>query len=296
MTTGWTFFRGMSEMAHNQNDDLRSVVALVRRRIRRFRERKEAIGEENTKATLIDPILSALGWDLHEIEEVRHEYRRKPKDNPVDYAFFLMRTPRWFLEAKALEKDPNDHKWKIQTLTYATAAGVQWCVLTNGDEYHLYNSHATVHVDDKLLRAVKISDADQEECLLATLGLLSKDKMGENAINALWKAHFIDRRVKATLKQAVDDQDASLVRLIRKKLKDLAPSDIRESLKRADMRIDFPVVTTPPKPPPVAPVKPGREGKTPKMLGVTIQDLIRAGHVEPPVKLVSDYKGTTLTA
>jgi hypothetical protein len=68
------------------------AVEVIRKRIQQVRDRKELIGEQNTKAALIDPLLAALGWELQEIDEVRREYRRKPQDNPVDYALFLNRT------------------------------------------------------------------------------------------------------------------------------------------------------------------------------------------------------------
>lgn len=69
-----------------------AAIDIVLKRIRQIRDRNELIGEQNTKAALIDPLLSALGWELQEIDEVRREYRRKPQDNPVDYALFLNRT------------------------------------------------------------------------------------------------------------------------------------------------------------------------------------------------------------
>lgn len=75
-------------------------MASVRGRIVRYRG--QAIGEENTKTALIDPILRALGRDLEDLDEVRHEYRRKARDNPVDCALFLLGMPRLFVEAKAL--------------------------------------------------------------------------------------------------------------------------------------------------------------------------------------------------
>lgn len=93
---------------------LANTIDVVRKRIQQMRDRKEIIGEQNTKAALIDPILMALGWDLHEIDEIRREYRRKPQDNPVDYALFLNRTESLFIEAKSLEKDLNDRKWISQ--------------------------------------------------------------------------------------------------------------------------------------------------------------------------------------
>ncbi len=109
----------------------------LRKRIQKIQNRKENIGEQNTKAALIDPLLSALGWEVEDIDEVSREYKRKPQDNPVDYALFMLRSPRLFVEAKDLGKDLSDRKWISQILGYATVVGVEWCVLTNGDEYRL---------------------------------------------------------------------------------------------------------------------------------------------------------------
>ena len=119
-------------------------LAKLRNRIRHARNREEKIGEQNTKATLIEPLLSALGWDVEELDEVVREYKRKPQDKPVDYALFRLRSPRLFVEAKALDEDLTYRKWVSQTLGYATVVGVEWCVLTNGDEYRLFNAHAAV--------------------------------------------------------------------------------------------------------------------------------------------------------
>src|SRR5215218_9590523 len=220
-----------------------NVLPSLRKRIQKIRNRKENVGEQNTKAALIDPLLSALGWDIEDIDEVSREYRRKPQDNPVDYALFMLRSPRLFVEAKGLEKDLSDRKWISQILGYATVVGVEWCILTNGDEYRLYNAHAPVDVEQKLFRVIRLSESDQDKYTLETLELLSKEKMGDNLLNVLWKAHFIDRHVSRALGELLENDDASLIRLIRKRTPELTPSEIRESLKRADIHIDFPVVS-----------------------------------------------------
>ena len=59
----------------------------------------------------------------------------------------------------------------------ATVVGVRWCVLTNGDEYRIYNSHAPVNVEQKLFRSVRISDTANASSAVDTLHLLSKDQM-----------------------------------------------------------------------------------------------------------------------
>src|SRR5918998_5131173 len=150
-------------MTNPARQTLADTLPRLRKRIQRIQGRQESIGEQNTKAALIDPLLSALGWNMEDIDEVSREYRRKAQDNPVDYALFMLRSPRLFVEAKGLEKDLSDRKWISQVLGYATVVGVEWCVLTNGDEYRLYNAHAPVDVEQKLFRVVRISEPDQEE-------------------------------------------------------------------------------------------------------------------------------------
>jgi hypothetical protein len=294
-------------MTDSTRQALTDVLPKLRKRIQKIRNRKESIGEQNTKAALIDPLLSTLGWDVEDIDEVSREYRRKSQDNPVDYALFMLRSPRLFVEAKGLEKDLGDRKWISQVLGYATVVGVEWCVLTNGDEYRLYNAHAPVDVEQKLFRIVRISEQDQEEYTLETLALLSKEKMGDNLLNVLWKAHFVDRHVSTTLMELFRNDDSGLIRLIRRSTPGLTPSEIRDSLKRADIRIDFPVVTVSSGsttggeqhdavPPGEVTDKGGEPKKAINIPGVQVVDLIRADLVEPPLKLEKDYKGSHLEA
>jgi predicted type IV restriction endonuclease len=78
------------------------------------------------------PVLRALGWDVGNLEEVQQEYKRRPRDKPVDYALLLLRTPRLFVEAKSLGQNLSDRRWANQIMGYATVAGVEWVVITNG--------------------------------------------------------------------------------------------------------------------------------------------------------------------
>jgi hypothetical protein len=147
-------------------------------------------------------VFSALGWNLLEMDEVRREYRRKPQDNPVDYALLPNRTECLLVEAKSLEKDLSDHKWLMQNLWYATEPGVQWCVLTNGDEYRIYNAHAPVGAEERLFRSVRVSETESK-FLSGTLLLLSKDKMRGSLLNELWKVYIVDRNVRLALEKLI---------------------------------------------------------------------------------------------
>ncbi|MFN8422063.1 MAG: type I restriction enzyme HsdR N-terminal domain-containing protein [Anaerolineae bacterium] len=302
------------------------AISATRAQLKKYRSRGAEINEQNTKASLIDPILAALGWDLLNIDEVDREYKRKSQDNPVDYALLLLRTPRLFIEAKSLGANLQDRKWVSQILGYATVVGVEWCVLTNGDEYRLYNAHAAVDVEEKLFRAVRISEDDEHDVTRATLMLLSKANLGENLLSVLWKAYFIDRQVDAAVRGMWQEPDPGLVRLVQKRVPSLKPSDVRDSLRRADIRVAFPSAAaldapprraarpakvaaparsvapsvTPAAPAPVSPPMHAADEPTtrsaPRRSDVTLADLIAAGHIRPPLRLEKDYKKTLFTA
>jgi hypothetical protein len=287
--------------------DLASVLGSVRDRIARYRG--QGIGEENTKTALIDPVLRALGWDLEDLDEVRHEYRRKAGDNPVDYALFLLRTPRLFVEAKALGENLSDHRWAGQFIGYAGVAGVEWVAVTDGNEWRIYNAHASVPIEEKLFRRV-IIDTDEPNAV-RTLSLLSKGQLQDNQIDALWKSDFVDRQVRdALVGLFTPEPDAAIVRLIRSRASSLSPSEVRASLGRLRATFDFPVVAPaaatpqPSREPKQGPSDPPRvdEPRTQEVGAgtpwrhVTLAELIGAGLVRLPLDIEHRYRGTRLVA
>lgn len=211
----------------------------------RYRGRFKSVSEQDTKAGLIEPVLEALGWDVRDPDEVRHEYRRAPSDNPVDYALLLLRTPRLFVEAKGVSQHLDDPKWANQTIAYATAAGVEWVALTNGAEWRIYNAHAPVPIDKKLFRSVQI-EKDPDEAV-RVLRLLGKENMGENRIEELWKGYFVDRQVHEVLLDIFSSEPArELVAAVRHRVPSLTPKEIRASLTRVVARFEFPAVAETP--------------------------------------------------
>jgi hypothetical protein len=285
---------------------LGDALAQAREKVARYHA--TPVGEQDTKAALIEPILRALGWDLEDLDEVRREYKLKTADNPVDYAMLILRTPRLFLEAKPLGGDLDDRRWANQIMGYAAVAGVEWVVLSNGNEYRIYNSHAPVPVDEKLFRAICISDDNSgaEE----TLQLLSKDRLKENWIDALWKAHFVDRQIRTVLDGLFSaEPDRSLVRLVAKRLPSVSAGDVKAGLTRVRVQLDFPIepVDTPKSPTAPTPkvsdpssqhhiaARPRHVGRTP-WSHVSLQDLIAAGLIKPPMELEKTHLGRRFTA
>ncbi len=286
--------------------ELLEALEVVRSRIKKYLGNK-TFNEQNTKASLIAPVLQALGWDTNDSEEVHWEYKPKPKSNPVDFALLLQRTPCLFLEAKALRDDLRDDRLVGQIITYASVAGVEWVVLSNGDDYRVYNSSAPVPAEGKLFRSVRVSSEDQRP-VIATLSLLSKQNLQDKKINRLWESHFVDRQVKASVEELLSHEEPAkpMVRAIRKILGGkLRGSEIRASLRRARLQLDFPeepevTTATAPERTRLRAGRPGarREssGEVRVRSGISLRMLMKDGLLRAPAELRSTYRGQDLVA
>lgn len=277
------------------------AIGLVVARARKYGDR--GLGEQNTKASMIEPILEALGWDIRDPDEVHREFRPTGRDSPVDYALKLMRKPRLFLEAKGLGETLADRRWIAQVLGYATVAGVEWCVLTDGDEFRFYNATAPIDAEEKMFCRVRLTEGDADAAA-RTLGLLSRSNLEQNLLDAMWMSHFVDRRVKTALREMLAVPTKTIVKLLRQQVPKLTPKQISDSIRRLDIRIESPAVTLPQ---PAA--ARSRGAKASKKQGprvarrsdkaapsVSLPELIQAGLLSPPVRLFCRYKGRDLEA
>jgi hypothetical protein len=190
-------------------------------------------------------------------------------------------------------------------------AGVEWCVLTDGDSYRFYNATAAVDADEKLFCQVRLSEG-AVAAAAASLALISHDNMRGNILDALWAAHYVDRRVKETVRTLFATADKALVRMIRRKTAKLTPKEILDSIRRLDVRIES--MAPPPtvaggateartnpgagKPPWTA-TKGRASGKakvTKRGFGVSLADVVKAGVLSPPLPLFRRYRKVELSA
>jgi Restriction Enzyme Adenine Methylase Associated len=290
--------------------DLLDTLKQCVERLDRYRRPGQRVGESNTKAGLIEPVIAALGWDILDPDEVHREYRRRPADNPVDYALLLSRTPRLFIEAKGLGENLDDPRWANQIISYAAVAGVEWVALTDGAEWRVYNAHAPVPVERKLFRTVRI--AEDLEAAFELLALLSKDNMRDNRLQELWRGFFVDRQVRAALEELFNAGEPArdLVTLVIKRVPDLPRADIRASLVRARATFDFPTPSLSATPAPattspsasstVPPPEPVSGGHRPSRRVIpvsaaerrlTLSDLLNSGRLRAGGHVEVDYMG-----
>jgi len=226
---------------------LAEVVGDLRARAAKLLNRSGQITEQDTKAALITPMLRALGWDCEDPDEVRWEYRYKSQDNPVDYALFVAGRPRLFVEAKSLGVGVGDHRWRMQAVNYANAAGVEWCVLTDGNHWQIYKSNAAGDLDSKLFLSTCLNPPDGAAPAYEpayVLSLLSREKLPEDEIETLWTRLNVDRRGTQAVQDLIREKGASVVRLIQQR-SHLTKAEVLGFLDRARVSVTTSLADSP---------------------------------------------------
>ena len=177
----------------------------------------------------------------------------------------------------------------------------EWVVLTKGEEYRIYSTQASVVVEEKLFRSVKVTVGSPE--VVHTLELLAKNRLEENRIEVLWRAHFVDRQVKAAIEAlfSPESNDMLLVNYVAGATKNLTPDEIRSSIARCRSTFDFPVdLATLGQPAGKKAKRAPREAKSDggaaAATSVTLEQVLAAGLLKAPATLTKTYKGTDLTA
>lgn len=125
--------------------ELVECIELLQERVRSHRDALRE-NETRTRMALIDPLLRALGWDVFDPAAVTPEY--KVGGGWADYA--LLRAdgrPAAVVEAKKLGEGLSSHR--MQMLTYANAAGIDYAGLTDGNHWELYSVFERGQLNDR---------------------------------------------------------------------------------------------------------------------------------------------------
>ncbi len=202
-----------------------------------------SLTETETRRILIDPLIEALGYDLRELDQVRLGWRggkETPDQQEADYALFIagQDTPSVIVEAKRFRNPLSKDKHISQALTYAFLNRVPWCILTNGNRIKVFDAFSRKGKDRLLFEPFDIEVLDTDSGISSEqaawlLGLLSPDSVKSGKIEEYKKTRDACNAVFQDLKDLVNTQDTSLVRLLRKRLKkEYTPKQIINALTR----------------------------------------------------------------
>jgi hypothetical protein len=255
------------------------------------------ISEADTRANFIDKYVYNLGYDG--IGVVVREYYVKDLKEFIDYLLRVDGTTRIAVEAKSLKSDLTDAH-AAQLVKYAAIEGIEWCVLTNGRELHIYNQYLKGGVQDKLVLKLDILayNSDTEfDAVFEQFWLLSRQSMAQAAIATLMEQVTLDRAIR----QLMLDPNSATVRGIRSDLKarfQLSPKSEQIVAWLKDRIIGRPQLSlitsssAPDMPSRVNSDKPTSRATR----SATLSDLIDAGLLQVGAELVARHRGVTHVA
>ena len=150
-------------------EELVRLVATLRDRANEHGPALRA-NEALTRHALIDPLLRRLGWDTEDPSQVVPEYViPSSKGKRADYALFTGhasvngRVPEAVVEAKSLGTPLFDAAQ--QAVNYCTVAGFEYFVVTDGDDWQLFETRRKGNLDAKrITRFHLLSDAIADVC------------------------------------------------------------------------------------------------------------------------------------
>lgn len=148
-------------------DDLVAVIETLKDRIQQHKADLQG-NETRTRMALIDPLLTALGWNVADPSLVTPEYDVSGKR--ADYALLDdQHSPVVFLEAKRLGELLSNHR--SQVVAYASELGIRYPALTNGDNWEVYDNSKLVPIEQQQILKVSITDSSSATCALQLLML-----------------------------------------------------------------------------------------------------------------------------
>jgi predicted type IV restriction endonuclease len=136
-----------------------------------------AYDEAATKQGLILRLLSLLGWNTFDTDEVRPEYSVEGKH--VDYSLAINNTNEVFVEVKRPSQELENHE--KQLLDYSFHQGVDLAVLTNGLIYWFYLPTAKGAWTKRKFYTIDILAQDPSEVASKFTDVLAKDKVSSGS-------------------------------------------------------------------------------------------------------------------
>jgi len=185
------------------------------------------MSEFDTISTLVEPLLEALGWNTRDPDEVQrgHTIHVGGKTEYVDIALKVNNRPVMFVEAKSIDTDLRTDLAE-QPIKYANMGGVNWCILTNGKEWRLYNAFWRIRgVEQKMFFELSINEFKEN---MEKLQLLSKGSMLSGKLDEEAELEHAKRMIFEWLRQ----EENSIVKDIMRLDPSLKEDHVRRTLRK----------------------------------------------------------------
>ena len=160
--------------------------------------------EASIKQAVVLRLLSFLGWDTFDVDEVTPEYSVKAQR--VDYSLRLNNINKAFIEVKNASEELEKHQ--EQLLNYSFQEGVKLSILTNGITWWFYLPLNEGSWEQRKFYSIDLLQQRSEDIVLRLIDFLSKDntRTGDSIKNAetIYRSQQKKNIVRDTLPKAWD--------------------------------------------------------------------------------------------
>jgi hypothetical protein len=145
-------------------------------------KRLSALDEASTKQAIVIKMLSLLGWDIFNVDEVKPDLA--VKQHVVDYALRIEKMNSIFVDARRVGEELERHQKDI--LGSAIAEGVKLAVLTNGVQWWFYLAFQEGSSEQRRFCAIDLLHQKPDDAALKLINLLERSNVSSG--KALKKA------------------------------------------------------------------------------------------------------------
>ncbi|MBM3459988.1 MAG: hypothetical protein FJX77_15815, partial [Armatimonadetes bacterium] len=209
------------------------------------------LNESTTCDWVIVPVLQEIGYASREIvSRLADNHGQFP-----DYTLLPETSHTWYLEAKDWRNALQDNHAQ-QALNYANQNGRRWVVLTNGNEWRLYDNRVMGPAPEKLVTRRPSDDFPALEELLRALG---RDSLVSGGLERF----ALRSRFRRFMEEQLRDEQSEVIRAIRQILRrqvglaDVSAREIRDYLGEGRSAVPESKLAPSPEPGPVPVPEPG---------------------------------------
>lgn len=174
----------------------------IKLKLKEYITNKIQLNEENTKLSLILPLLQEQGYNVFDLNELQSEYVSDMRNNggeKVDYAILLNNTPVIFIEAKPLGTQLEKYVGQLQRY-YTADKEVKYGVLTDGQYYWFFVDDERANIMDETpfykIDLLNLKDIDLEFLKLFTKESIKDIDNIEQQRGILKLRYFIENSIK----------------------------------------------------------------------------------------------------
>jgi predicted type IV restriction endonuclease len=183
-------------------------------------QRIGSFDEAATKQVIVAKLLSLLGWNMYNIDEVTPEYSVGEKR--VDYSLRIGNVNKVFIEVKRTQADLERESHQKQLLSYSFQQGVRLAILTNGVTWWSYLPLCEGRWEQRKAYSIDILQQEPTDVASRFVDFLSRENVASGAAVENAEAVYKGQQKTSTLKETVpkawnkiiEEADDLLVELI----------------------------------------------------------------------------------